>query len=131
MVGSAPSAAPIREIRVFALGVKPEFQHTGVAAGLYRDVWDACRRREITRAETGWILEANEPMKRAMEALAGRIVKRSFTSACSNLTWCPPLPTRLPGRQRLSTAPERVRSPLERSARTINVHVRPPQHERQ
>jgi GNAT superfamily N-acetyltransferase len=66
----------IDEIRVFALGVKPEFQHTGVAAALYRDVWDACGRRGIDRAETGWILEVNEPMNRAMEALTGRIVKR-------------------------------------------------------
>jgi GNAT superfamily N-acetyltransferase len=66
----------IDEIRVLALGVKPEFQHTGVAAALYRDVWDACIRRRITRAETGWILEINEAMNRAMEALVGRIVKR-------------------------------------------------------
>ena len=66
----------IRDIRVFALGVKPEFQHTGVAAALYRDVWDACIRGNIVRAETGWILETNEPMNRAMEALTGRIIKR-------------------------------------------------------
>jgi GNAT superfamily N-acetyltransferase len=66
----------IDEIRVFALGVKPSYQHTGVAAALYRDVWEAVGRRGITRAETGWILETNEPMNRAMEALTGRIVKR-------------------------------------------------------
>jgi len=66
----------IDEVRVFALGVKPEFQHTGVAAGLYRDIWDACLRRQISRVETGWILEVNQPMNRAMEALTGRIVKR-------------------------------------------------------
>ena len=66
----------IDEVRVFALGVKPEFQHTGVAAALYRDIWDACLRRRISRVETGWILEVNEPMNRAMEALTGRIVKR-------------------------------------------------------
>ena len=66
----------IDEIRVFALGVKPEYQHTGVAAALYRDVWDAVIRRSMTRAETGWILEVNEPMNRAMEALTGKIVKR-------------------------------------------------------
>jgi GNAT superfamily N-acetyltransferase len=66
----------IDEIRVFALGVKPRYQHTGVAAALYRDVWDACQRRRIVRAETGWILETNEAMNRAMEALTGRIVKR-------------------------------------------------------
>jgi GNAT superfamily N-acetyltransferase len=65
----------INMIRVFALGVKPKFQHTGVAAGLYRDVWDACGRRGMD-AETGWILEVNEPMNRAMEALTGKIIKR-------------------------------------------------------
>jgi len=66
----------IDEIRVFALGVKPGYQHTGVAAALYRDVWDSVFRRNIIRAETGWILEVNEPMNRAMEALTGKIVKR-------------------------------------------------------
>jgi ribosomal protein S18 acetylase RimI-like enzyme len=66
----------IDEIRVFALGVKPKFQHTGVAAALYRDVWDSVFRRNMRRAETGWILETNEAMNRAMEALTGRIVKR-------------------------------------------------------
>jgi GNAT superfamily N-acetyltransferase len=64
------------EVRVFALGVKPSYQHTGVAAALYRDVWDACEKRDIVRVETGWILDVNEPMNRAMEALTGRIVKR-------------------------------------------------------
>jgi GNAT superfamily N-acetyltransferase len=66
----------IDEIRVFALGVKPAYQHTGVAAALYRDVWDAVFRRGMKRAETGWILEGNTAMNRAMEALTGRVVKR-------------------------------------------------------
>jgi GNAT superfamily N-acetyltransferase len=66
----------IDEIRVFALGVKPEYQHTGVAAALYRDVWDNCQTHAMRRAETGWILEVNKPMNRAMEALTGRIIKR-------------------------------------------------------
>jgi len=66
----------INEIRVLALGVKPAYQHTGVAAALYRDVWDACGRRSMWRAETGWILETNEAMNRAMKALTGQIIKR-------------------------------------------------------
>ncbi|MBV9165931.1 MAG: GNAT family N-acetyltransferase [Solirubrobacterales bacterium] len=66
----------IDELRVFALGVKPSYQHTGVAAALYRDIWDSVFRRGFKRVETGWILEANEPMNRAMEALTGRTVKR-------------------------------------------------------
>ena len=64
------------EIRVFALGVKPEYQHTGVAAALYRDIWDTVFKRGMVRAETGWILEVNDSMNRAMEALTGRIIKR-------------------------------------------------------
>lgn len=63
-------------IRVFALGVKPAYQHTGVAAALYRDVWDSVFRRNMKHAETGWILEVNDAMNRAMQALTGRIVKR-------------------------------------------------------
>jgi hypothetical protein len=42
----------------------------------YPHIWDTVLRRGIKRAETGWILEINEPMNRAMEALTGRIVKR-------------------------------------------------------
>jgi GNAT superfamily N-acetyltransferase len=66
----------IDEIRVFALGVRPAYQHTGTAAALYNDVWEMCFKRGIRRAETGWILETNKPMNRAMEALAGRVIKR-------------------------------------------------------
>lgn len=66
----------IDKIRVFALGVKPQYQHTGVAAALYRDVWDAVGKRNFWGAETGWILEVNESMNRAMEALTGKIIKR-------------------------------------------------------
>ncbi len=64
------------EIRVFALGVKPEYQHTGTAAAFYVDVWNTVRANGVKRAETGWILETNEPMNRAMEALGGDVVKR-------------------------------------------------------
>lgn len=66
----------IDEIRVFALGVKPEYQHTGTAAAFYVNVWETVRRVGVTGAETGWILELNEPMNHAMEALRGDIVKR-------------------------------------------------------
>jgi GNAT superfamily N-acetyltransferase len=66
----------IDEVRVFALGVKPAYQHTGVAAALYRDVWDSVLRTGKRRAETGWILETNDAMNKAMEALTGRIIKR-------------------------------------------------------
>jgi GNAT superfamily N-acetyltransferase len=66
----------IDEVRVFALGVKREYQHTGTAAAFYVNVWDTVRASGVTRAETGWILETNEPMNRAMEALGGDVIKR-------------------------------------------------------
>ena len=66
----------VDRVRVFALGVKPEYQHWGVAAALYvRHVETAARVRQKW-AETGWILEVNEPMNRAMEGMGGSVVKR-------------------------------------------------------
>jgi hypothetical protein len=61
---------------VFALGVKHEYQHTGTRRGVYAEHWRECLRRQIPRVETGWILETNKPMTRAMAALGGDIVKR-------------------------------------------------------
>jgi GNAT superfamily N-acetyltransferase len=66
----------IDRVRVGFLGVKPEFQHTGVAARLYVEHFDTSARTPIKGGEMGWILETNEPMNRAMEAMNGRVVKR-------------------------------------------------------
>ncbi len=71
----------IDQCRVFALGVKHEYQHTGVAAGLYlRHLANADRNakrgRGIVGGEMGWILETNKAMNRAMEGMGGEIVKR-------------------------------------------------------
>jgi GNAT superfamily N-acetyltransferase len=62
-------------VRVFALGVKPAYQHTGVAARFYEMHFDAAERAGVRGAETGWILETNEAMNRAMEGMGGRIVR--------------------------------------------------------
>jgi GNAT superfamily N-acetyltransferase len=66
----------IDEVRVFALGVKPEYQHTGVAAGLYIKHLEATDPDGVMAGEEGWILETNEPMNRAMEGMGGKVVKR-------------------------------------------------------
>jgi GNAT superfamily N-acetyltransferase len=66
----------IDRLRVFALGVKDDYQHLGVAAALYE--------RHIQMAGTvgppgghmGWILETNDPMNRAMEGMGGKVVQR-------------------------------------------------------
>jgi GNAT superfamily N-acetyltransferase len=66
----------IDSVRVFALGVKPDYQHTGVAAGLYKRHFDMAEVTPQKGGEMGWILEVNKPMNRAMEAMGGEIVKR-------------------------------------------------------
>jgi GNAT superfamily N-acetyltransferase len=63
-------------VRVGYLGVKPEFQHTGVAARMYQIHFDAAEVTPQTWGEMGWILETNTPMNRGMEAMGGEIVKR-------------------------------------------------------
>lgn len=63
-------------VRVSWLGVKPEYQHTGVAAKLYELHFDAAEARPQKGGEMGWILETNTAMNRGMEAMGGRIVKK-------------------------------------------------------
>jgi GNAT superfamily N-acetyltransferase len=68
----------IDRVRVFALGVKPEYQHLGIAAAFYIEHLNAAAsdRDKIWWGEMGWILETNEAMNRAMEGMGGEIVKR-------------------------------------------------------
>ena len=66
----------VDRVRVFALGVKPSYQHMGVAAALYIRHVEVAQRVRQKGGEMGWILEVNEPMNRAMEGMGGTIVKR-------------------------------------------------------
>ena len=66
----------IDRVRVFALGVKHAYRHSGVAAGLYLKHLEAATPEGIPAGETGWILETNEAMNRAMEGMGGEVVKR-------------------------------------------------------
>lgn len=66
----------IDRVRVFALGVKPEHQHTGVAARFYQCHYASAERTPQKGGEMGWMLETNEPMNRAMEGMGGRVVRR-------------------------------------------------------
>jgi hypothetical protein len=67
----------IDQLRVFALGVKHDYRHTGVAAGLYlKHLETAALPGTIEGGEMGWILETNKPMNRAMEGMGGKVVKR-------------------------------------------------------
>jgi GNAT superfamily N-acetyltransferase len=66
----------IDRVRVGFLGVKPEYQHTGVAAKMYVEHFDMATATPMKWGEMGWILETNTNMNRAMEAMGGRIVRR-------------------------------------------------------
>jgi GNAT superfamily N-acetyltransferase len=66
----------VNQVRVFALGVKPEYQHTGVAARMYQMHFDAAARTPQTGGEMGWILETNRAMNRAMEGMGGKVVRK-------------------------------------------------------
>jgi len=63
-------------VRVGFLGVKPAYQHTGVAAGLYIEHFDMAIVTPQKWGEMGWILETNDAMNRGMEGMGGRVVKR-------------------------------------------------------
>jgi GNAT superfamily N-acetyltransferase len=65
----------IDRCRVGFLGVKPEYQHTGVAAALYVEHFEMSAATRIKWGEMGWILETNRAMNRGMEAMNGRKVK--------------------------------------------------------
>jgi GNAT superfamily N-acetyltransferase len=66
----------IDRLRVFALGVKSEFQHLGVAAALYERHVQMAANVGPRGGHMGWILETNDPMNRAMEGMGGRVVQR-------------------------------------------------------
>ena len=66
----------IDRVRVGFLGVKPEYQHTGVAAGFFVEHFDQAMQNPHKWGEMGWILETNRAMNRGMEAMGARVVKR-------------------------------------------------------
>jgi GNAT superfamily N-acetyltransferase len=66
----------IDRLRVFALGVKSEYQHLGVAAALYEAHVEMAGTVGPRGGHMGWILETNDAMNRAMEGMGGTVVQR-------------------------------------------------------
>jgi hypothetical protein len=66
----------VTRCRIGFLGVKPAYQHTGVAAGFYIEHFATSERTRIKWGEGGWVLESNKGLNRGMEALGGRIDKK-------------------------------------------------------
>ncbi|MGZ5341736.1 MAG: hypothetical protein ACXWW8_01725 [Solirubrobacterales bacterium] len=65
----------IDRVRVFALGVRPKYQHLGIAASFYIRHVDNTDPDGIMWGHAGWILETNVPMNRAMEGMGGEVIK--------------------------------------------------------
>ena len=86
----------IDRVRVFALGVKPEYQHTGRRRAALREHFDSAARTPQKGGEMGWILETNKPMNRAMEGMGGKVVRRYrvYEKVLSTASRQPKVPSR-------------------------------------
>lgn len=62
-------------IRVFALGVLPEYRGTGVDALMYMETARNAIPKGFKYAEMSWILENNDMMNRAIRAIGGEVYK--------------------------------------------------------
>ena len=62
-------------MRVFALGVLPEFRGQGVDALMYKATVDAGLRKGYHNVEMSWILENNDMMNRAIRLFGGEVYK--------------------------------------------------------
>jgi GNAT superfamily N-acetyltransferase len=66
----------IDRCRIGFLGVKPAYQHAGVAAGFYMEHFTMAEKTRVKRGDGGWVLETNKGLNRGMKALGGEVVKR-------------------------------------------------------
>ncbi|MGD2252150.1 MAG: hypothetical protein PVF70_04460 [Anaerolineales bacterium] len=62
-------------VRVFALGVLPEFRGTGVDALMYFETAERTMAKGYYAAEMSWILENNIMMNRGIRLLGGKVYK--------------------------------------------------------
>jgi len=65
----------LRQYRMWALGVLPEYQRRAVDALLYRKTYEALYTRGV-RVEVNYVLEDNAPMNNALRRLGARLLRR-------------------------------------------------------
>jgi GNAT superfamily N-acetyltransferase len=65
----------IHRLRVFTLGLKPEYQRKGIDALFYLRIFQNGLPAGIHQAEAGWILEDNWGMRRGLERLGAYVYK--------------------------------------------------------
>ena len=62
-------------LRVFALGVMPEYRGSGVDALFYYETAKAAIKKGYEQAEMSWILESNDMINRAIRLMGGEVYK--------------------------------------------------------
>ncbi|MFW5946916.1 MAG: N-acetyltransferase [Gemmatimonadota bacterium] len=65
----------IDQLRVFTLGLKPEYRRKGIDALFYLKIFENGIGAGIHRAEAGWILEDNWGMRRGLERMGAYVFK--------------------------------------------------------
>lgn len=65
----------IDRLRVFTLGLKPEYQRRGIDALFYLTIFQNGLGGGIHKAEASWILEDNWGMRRGLERMGGHVYK--------------------------------------------------------
>ena len=65
----------VNQLRIFALGVKREYQHLALGAPLYKRTWESGLEMGVVGAEASWILDDNVRMQSALEKLGARVYK--------------------------------------------------------
>jgi GNAT superfamily N-acetyltransferase len=68
-------ARKIRMLRVLTLGLVPEFRGTGIDQLLYLRIFEGGQKLGIVEGEFSWILEDNQPMRRALDKLGAQVYK--------------------------------------------------------
>jgi GNAT superfamily N-acetyltransferase len=77
----------IKNLRVVALGVLDEYRDSGIAAGLYAEIYRRSLELGYTEAECSWVAEDNRSMRKSLEFLGGeryktyRIYEASLTQS--------------------------------------------------
>jgi GNAT superfamily N-acetyltransferase len=65
----------LKQYRMFALGVIPEYHGLGIDSLIYRALYDACYTPD-TRMEINYVLEDNYPMNNAITKLGAQLLRR-------------------------------------------------------
>ena len=66
----------ITEMRLFALGIMPEYRGKGFDAVLYLEALMTGKKIGVTGGELSWTLEDNDPINRGIEAMGAKLYKK-------------------------------------------------------